>query len=119
MKTHKELKEEYKRRKIPMGIYQVKNISTGKILIGSSTNLDGIFNRIRFSLNYGSHVNKELQNDWNKLGEEHFKFEVLDKLEPKEGEEINYKEELVVLEQLWLEKIKPYNEKGYNKPPSR
>ncbi len=115
MKSKNELKKEYKNRKIPMGIYQIKNLDNGKVLIGSSTNLDGIFNRSRFSLNYGSHRNAELQNDWNKLGENRFSFEVLDYLEPKEDETVDYREELDLLEQMWLEKIMPYGEKGYNK----
>lgn len=119
MKSKSELKKEYKNRKIPMGIYQIKNLNNGKVFIGSSANLDGIINRSRFALNYGSHRNIELQNDWKKLGENKFTFEVLDYLEPKEGETIDYKEELVLLEQLWLEKIKPYGERGYNKIPAK
>ncbi len=115
MKSRKELKKEYKERKIPMGIYQIKNLSNGKLFIGASANLDSVFNRAKFELNYGSHKNIELQNDWNTAGAGQFSFEILDYLEPKEGEMINYGEELALLEQMWLEKIEPYGKKGYNK----
>lgn len=115
MKSKSELKKEYKERKIPMGIYQIKNLANGKVFIGCSANLDGIFNRSKFELGYGSHKNIELQNDWKEFGEDQFLFEVLDYLEPKEGEMIDYGEELSLLEQLWLEKIEPFGKKGYNK----
>lgn len=119
MKSKKELKKEYKNRKIPMGIYQIKNLTNGKVFIGGTANMDAIFNRTKFELGYGSHKNIELQNDWNVLGEDKFAFDVLDYLEPKEGEMIDYGEELALLEQLWLDKIQPYGKKGYNKNNSK
>lgn len=115
MKTKSELKKEYKNKKIPMGIYQIRNLSSGKVFIGGTANLDAIFNRSRFELDYGSHKNIDLQKDWDKLGEDKFEFTVLDYLEPKEGEMIDYGEELSILERLWLDKLQPYGKRGYNK----
>ena len=56
---------EYKETSQPAGIYRVRNTATGKSLIGSSVSLPGMLNRQRFQLEHGSHVDKELQGDWN------------------------------------------------------
>ncbi len=40
MKTKKELKEEYKQMKIPMGVFQIKNISNNKVLIDNSIDME-------------------------------------------------------------------------------
>ena len=110
----KELINQYKQTIQPMGIYQVKNLKNGKIFIGSAHDLRGRINSNRFQLKNGSHFNKDLQNDFNEMGEENFSFEVLDNLKPKEEAGFDYTEELKLLEEMWLEKLQPYGEKGYN-----
>ena len=110
-----EIKNNYKRTLRPMGVYQVRNLVNGKIFVGSSLNLPGRINRHKFELNVGSENIKELQEDYNKFGEENFSFEIIDELKPKEDPEYNYKEDVAVLEQLWVEKLQPFAEKGYNK----
>lgn len=113
----KELKKQYKQTLTPMGIYQVKNLANGKILIGGSKNLKGKLNSIKFQLEMNSCMNKELQNDFNRYMEKNFLFETIDMLEPKEDPNYDYTEDLNVLEEMWLEKLQPYEEKGYNKKP--
>lgn len=108
----KDLKREYRETKIPMGIFQIRNLTNGKVLIGSSLNLNGIFNRHKFALNAGSHQNTALQADWNELGGDKFAFEILEELEPREN--LDDRKELVFLEDLWLEKEMPFGDKGYN-----
>ena len=108
----KEIKNQYKQTLQKMGIYQITNLVNQKVLLGSSMNLDGIINRHKFELKMGSHKNKDLQNDWNKFGENSFAFEVLEEIEPREN--LDYQKELEFLEDLWLEKLQPFGEKGYN-----
>ena len=110
--SKKDLKREYKETSRPMDVFQIRNLTNDKVFIGSSANLDGIFNRHRFALNAGSHQNKPLQADWNALGTENFSFEVMEELEPREN--LDNKRELEFLEDLWLEKEQPYGEHGYN-----
>jgi len=105
----------YKRSIQPMGVYQIRNKINGKILIGSSKDLKGILNRIKFQLKNNLHVNKNMQNDFNEMGEANFSFEILDHLDPKENLERNYTKDLQILEKMWLEKLQPFNKKGYNK----
>jgi len=104
----------YKQTIQPMGIYSIKNMKNGKIYIGSSKDLQGIINRNKFQLKNGLHFNKEMQKDFNEIGEEGFSFDILDYLKPKEDLNYDYTDELIILEEMWLEKLQPYDEKGYN-----
>ena len=111
----KELKKLYKQTLPPMGIYRIKNLVNGKIFIGSSLNLHGKSNSFKFQLRSGVHVNSELQKDFNQFGEDNFVFEIVDLLEPKDDPEYDYREDLKVFLELWMEKLRPYGETGYNK----
>lgn len=112
MKTKKEFKNEYKQMKLPIGVFQIKNISNGKILVEGSTNMEAKWNRHRMELKFGNHRNKSLQKDWNQFGETQFVFEILSEIEHKE--DLNFREEVKTLEEMILEELKPYGEKGYN-----
>ena len=107
--------KEYKRSIQPMGVYQIRNKVNGKIFLGSSKDLKGILNRIKFQLKNNLHRNSDMQNDFNEIGGINFSFEILDYLEPSDNMDGNYTIELQILEDMWMEKIKPFNEKGYNK----
>ena len=111
----KDVKKQYKETLPPFGVYQIKNLVNDRILVGSSKNLQGIFNRHIFELQAGSHMNRELQEDFKLHGEENFSFTVLDDIEPKEGPAYDYTRDLAALEDMWLEKLQPYGEEGYNK----
>ena len=111
----KEIKKQYKQTITPMGIIQIKNLVNGKIFIERGKNLPGNLNSVKFQLKIGSFMNQELQKDYNHLGEEKFSFEILDRLEPKEDLSYDYTEDLKILEEMWLEKLQPFDEKGYNK----
>jgi len=110
--TKKELKREYLQNHRPVGVFQIRNIVNDKVLIGASLDLPGIFNRYKFQLKMGNHPNVRLQAEWNEFGAESFAFEILDEITPKEGRD--YREELVFLEELWLENSQPYGDRGYN-----
>jgi len=114
MINKKELKNQYKQNPPEMGIFQIKNKINGKIFIGKAKNLKGKLNSNGFQLKNGSHLIKDLQYDYNKYGEENFIFEKLDVLKPKDDINYDYTEDLELLEEMWLEKLQPYNEKGYN-----
>ncbi len=114
MKSRKEIIRQYKERQKSAGIFQVKNTVTGKVLLGSSLNLEGPLNGHKFMLNIGSHRNKELQNDWNKYGKDNFIFEILETVKVKKDPNFDIKDELTLLEEIWLERLQPFGEKGYN-----
>jgi hypothetical protein len=113
-----ELKQAYKEKPPPMGVFAVRNLANGKVLVGSSLNLPGALNRLRFELAAGIHrLYPALQEDWVRQGADRFSFETLDVLPPPEEPGVDPKEELRVLAALWLERLRPYGEAGYNAPP--
>ena len=117
MERKKELKRLYKEWKPQAGVYQIKNTKNQKIFIDSTMNLKTI-NGKKFALNLGGHVNKSLQEDWNRFGEEAFVFEVLETLKVKENGYFDAKDALKKLKQKWLDTLQPYGERGYNQKKS-
>ena len=118
MDKRKELIREYKETPRPMGIYQIRNLTNGKVFIGSSLDLPGKFNSQRFQLNCGSHFNSALLADWRAYGQDNFEFEVLEYLNPDKVAKADWRKTLAVMEEKWLNDIRPYDEKGYNKEKS-
>jgi len=114
MKSRKDAIREYKERKKPAGIFQIRNIANGKIYLGSSLNLEGPLNSHKFMLTIGRHRNAALQEDWNSYGADKFVFEVLEVVKVKDDPNFNLEDELTLLEQIWIEKLKPVGEGGYN-----
>lgn len=115
MTDKKEIKNRYKRQPPDMGIYQVKNLASGKVYIGRALDLNGRINSERFQLKNGLHMNRELQGDFNALGEGEFSFEIVDRLPVKEDPGYDHDGDLRTLEAMWLEKLQPYDGKGYHK----
>ena len=111
----REVIKKYKQTVQPMGIYQIRNKRNGKVYIGSTKNLSGKINSHKFQLKNGLHSNQEMQKDFKEIGEEGFSFEILDYLLPKDDLNYDYTEDLQILEEMWIEKLQPFNEKGYNK----
>ena len=112
----KRLKREYRESARPAGVFQIRNTANEKLLVVSALDLPGLMNRHRFELAAGGHRNPRLQADWNELGGERFAFEVLDQFVPREGPDSDARRELATLEELWLERLRPYGERGYNEP---
>ena len=117
----KELSTAYKQSFRPMGVYQIRNVENGKILVDGSMDLDGARNRLDFMKQTNMNTVFELQKDWVAYGAQSFVFEELDRIEPREefvgdaAELKKYKEEVDALLELWLEKLQPFGDKGYNK----
>lgn len=115
MKSRKDLIRAYKERRRVAGVFQIKNTANGKVLLGSSLNVDGPLNSHRFMLRSGKHLNEALQKDWAAFGEDSFTFEILETVPESDNPQTNVEDELSLLEQIWLEKLQPFGHKGYNK----
>lgn len=113
-KSREDIKREYKERLKPAGVFQIRNKANGKILLGSSLNLEGPLNSHRFMLTIGRHRNEALQSDWNQYGADQFEFEILEVVKIKDDPDFNLLDELTLLEQIWIERLQPFGEKGYN-----
>ena len=119
MDRRKALIREYKENQPPAGIFQIKNLTNSKVFIGKGLNVQGKINGNQMQLKLGTHRTKALQEDWNTYGSEQFSFEVLDYLEDDGGPFRNQQKELAALEEMWLERLQPYGEKGYNRKPRK
>jgi len=80
------------------GIYQIRNIVTDKIYVGSATNLNRRKREHFYYLKRNKHHSILLQRNYNKYGLDYFKFEVLAYC-PREY--------LIKLEQWFLDNSKP------------
>lgn len=111
----KALARTYKESRRPMGVYCVRNLQSGDVLIGRSTDLQAILNRERTSLRFGGHPNRRLQQDWNALGPDAFTFEVLDTLAwPDDTPDFDPTSDLLLLESMWRERMHPDSDRSYS-----
>ena len=98
-----------------MGVFQIRNLKNGKVFVVAGIDLAGIINRHKFALTAGGHANKQLQEDWKSQGADDFAFEILDQMNPADNT-ADSRRDLAALEDIWLEKLQPYGERGYNEP---
>lgn len=118
----KQLASDYATTARPMGVYQIRNVHNGKILVEGSMDLPGAKNRLEFQKQTNTNTVFALQEDWNKYGPDAFVFEELDRIQPSEegtlgkAERLKYKADIEALTELWIEKLQPFGDAGYNKP---
>jgi hypothetical protein len=98
-------RREYKETSRPAGLFAVLNTVDGVLLVGTSTDLPGKLNSQRFQLQMGSHPDKALQTDYNRLGVDAFSFEVLDRLDPPAEPGQDLRKDLAALKEMWLAKL--------------
>jgi hypothetical protein len=115
----KALIRQYKETPRTMGVGVVRNLTTGKSLVVAGMDLPSLLNRHRAQLRLNAHSVKVLQADWNRQGADTFAFEVLDTLAPVDRPDSDPASDLGALEELWLEKLSPFEPAGYHRPPRR
>lgn len=79
------------------GIYQIKNKISGKVYIGSTNNFEKRKKTHFKELMEGRHINKGLQTDFTKLGENAFMFSII---------EYTWNSNRLQKEQEWINKLK-------------
>lgn len=97
-----------------MGIYAVRHLPSGRMLLGTSPNLVGALNGHRFRLDAGMHPEKAMLEDWRRDGPDAFAFEILDELDPPEDER-KAESDLDELLALWCERLGRRPDQGYSK----
>lgn len=102
----KQLREEYKTMKKPMGVYLFQCLATGKAYLGATPDLRGAMNGTRFKLDSGFHPCKNLLADWKRYGGDGFRVEVLEELpyDEKDGTRTDYRDDLEALRDLLAER---------------
>ena len=104
--------------KRPMGVYRIRNNRNHKSYVGFDRDLSARIHRHKAELKFGSHRNRELQEEWNWFGEASFQFEVLDKLDHKETSQKSPIEELQVLAEIWIQKLEKAGDSVVNLQPA-
>jgi len=115
MNKRKELIEAYKQIKTYMGVVQITNTVNGKIYIDSYPNLKNKWLTLQMQLEMGRFANAQLQKDWKEFGSSAFTYEILEQKETDKVTDIRWEVKQII--KPWLEKLQPYGDKGYNKPP--
>ena len=110
-------KKDYKEAKRPMGVYRIRNTRNHKSYVGFDRDWSVRINRHKAELNFGSHRNRELQEEWNWFGEANFQFEGLDELEHKEDSQTSPIEERKVLAEMWIHKLEKAGDSVVNLQP--
>lgn len=105
MIDRKALSRQYRETPRPMGLFAVRNVAEDVLFVGASADLPGMLNRQRFQLEMGSHPDKALQSDWDRLGADAFAFEVLDEIEPSAEAGGDPRDDLGTLKEMWLAKL--------------
>ena len=113
MTNKRVLKQQYLETKIRAGVYAIRNLVTGRALVAGSTNVQGVLNRHRFELRFGTHRNSLLSQEWSLHGEASFSFEVLDVVKPREDSAFDVAHELEGLVALWRQEIPCQGERSY------
>ncbi|MEP6818940.1 MAG: GIY-YIG nuclease family protein [bacterium] len=114
--NHKQLKKNYQQTPRAIGVFLIRNNLNDKVFLAAGVDLNGLINRHKFQLTNGNHANKKLQSDWNQFGGNNFAFEIVDELSPRADAGVDLRAEVEFLEKLWLEKLQPFGERGYNEP---
>jgi group I intron endonuclease len=100
----KQFKDLVRKEYLYNGIYKIVNVKNNKFYIGSCASKEFLYKRLFHHINdlkNGKHINKYLQNSFNKYGEDSFFFEII---EPCEAEKC------IEREQYWIDLLKPnYN----------
>jgi len=94
-------------------IYRIKNLSTGKVYVGSTNDPEKRWPYHQYRLKKGNHHSILLQRAWNKYGPDDFGFDVIESVVPYQ------KETVIEREQFWMDALDCYNPKyGYNISPT-
>ena len=107
------LKQQYLETKIRAGVYAIRNLVTGRVLVAGNMNVQGALNRHRFELRRGTHRKALLSQEWSLYGESNFNFEVLDMVKPREDLAFDVTRELEELVALWRQEIPCQGGRGY------
>lgn len=103
----KELLAEYKENPPEAGVYRIVNRENGKVLLGSTANLQSIRSKVDFARSTGAAgaLGHRLRRDIQAFGIDAFELEILDVLEIRpEMTTAEIRADLATLEQLWREK---------------
>ena len=111
--AQRELRRSYKENPLTAGVYAVRNLVNGRLLVASSPNPEGALQRHRFELQLGGHRDRLLQQDWKQFGPGAFRFELLDRLKKNDDPAYDVDADLATLLALWQAELGVAPGSGY------
>lgn len=106
--TRRDLKAAYRANPPAAGVYAITNTKRNRVLLGASTNLPSVENKIAFARSTGlpGALDVRLRQDLATDGLDVLTFEVLEQLAPGPGQtDAELKADLDLLLALWQEKL--------------
>ena len=89
-----------------VGIYKITCLVNGRIYIGATTDSYKRFEKHKWMLQHNQHSNSDLQNAWNKYGEENFAFNWVTECSKEERFSV---ETAILKEYGWPDRTKIFN----------
>lgn len=105
--ARRECVRQYKQSFPPLGVYVLRCDAAGVLRVGSSRNVDGLLNRLRFELTRGTHLDKAVQQAWKTHGAQAFTFEVIDRVTQRADPGFDHDAELAAMLALWRAELCP------------
>lgn len=105
MATRSELRQQYKERKTPMGVFLIRNVAANRFLVRAARNLPAAMNRLVVEVTPSTNPNVALQQDWRAVGPAGFEVRVLDLLEPRDLPGWDPAKDLESLAAMWRERL--------------
>jgi hypothetical protein len=105
-KSRKELLRQFREECETGGVYAIRCLPEGKLLILSTTTISKAENQLAFAKTTGSCVHPLLADDWKKYGDNAFSLEILETLDRKDTQtQEEFRDDIRALEELWREKF--------------
>ena len=104
--NRKELIAKYKELEHIAGVYRIINNETKSYYLGTSSDIQGVFNKLEFAKKIGSTnpLPQKMRKDISENGLDNFSVEILEVLEVKPGtDEMELKKELKLLKDMYRE----------------
>jgi hypothetical protein len=105
MNDNRTLKRAYLDAPTRAGVFAIRHLPSGRLLVDGSPNAQAALNRHAFELRMKMHRNRDLQRDWSADGEAGFAFELLDVVKPNDDPAFDAVRELAGLVVLWREEL--------------
>lgn len=113
MDRKKLLKKQYRETPKDMGVYWLHNSVNNRSLLAASCDMKSALNRHQAELRMGTHLNRELQADWQAHGGGAFVCEYLEVLKPLDQPGYDPEEDLQELLALWRAKLSQRGDGSY------
>jgi hypothetical protein len=105
MTDKRTLKRQYLEAPARAGVFAIRHLPSGRMLVDGSANAQASLTRHAFELRLGKHRDRALQHDWDTAGNTGFVFEVLDLVMPSDDPAFDAACELRTLIALWREEM--------------